>query len=79
MSRSCRHSEAGKELSSRQSRAGKESHRSGLYVSSPRNPAPVPPDEAEDDGAHWQQPSRKPVTLPTLKFMERKKIGGEVI
>jgi hypothetical protein len=54
-------------------------HRSGLYVSRPRNPAPAPPDEAEDDGAHWQQPSRKPVTLPTLKFLERKKIGGELI
>jgi hypothetical protein len=79
MSRSCRHSDASKERSSRQSRAGKESHRSGLYVSSPRNPAPVLPDEAEDDGAYWQQPSRKPVTLPTLKFLERKKIGDEVI
>jgi hypothetical protein len=79
MSRSCRHSDMGKERSSRQSRAGKESHRSGLYVSRPRNAAAVPPDEAEDDGAHWQQPSRKPVTLPTLKFMERKKIGDEVL
>lgn len=79
MSRPCRHSEAGKDRYARQTRAGKQSHRSGLYVSSPRNPKPEPPDEDEDEGAHIQQPSRKPVTLPALSFLKKKDIGGEVI
>lgn len=63
----------------RHSDAGKESHRSGLYVASPRNPAPEPQDEAEDDGAYQQQLSRKPVTLPELKFLHKKRIAGELI
>jgi hypothetical protein len=82
MSRPCRHSDAGKDRSSRRSRAG-ETGRTGHYVRSAGKPSvPQPgeaPGEPEDDGAHWQQPSRKPVTLATLKFLERKKIGGEVI
>jgi hypothetical protein len=79
MSRSIRHSEAGKGRMARKSRAGKESHGSGLYVASPRNPAPETPDEPEDDGARGQQPDCKAVTLPRLKFLERKKIAGELI
>jgi hypothetical protein len=70
-------------LRNRKSRAGEHNHRSGLYVASPRKPAPEPSDETaaetQDDGAHWRQPSRKPVTLPTLKFLEKKRIGGELI
>ena len=56
----------------RKSRAGRERHRSGLCV---RNVAPP----ADDDIEH-APPRRAPgISLPPVRFLEKKKIAGEWI
>jgi hypothetical protein len=73
MTRGCRHSEAGRDRNrQRKSRAGEERHPSGNYV---RKVAP--PTEAHDDDPTPHH--AKPVSLPKLRFLERKVIAGEPI
>jgi hypothetical protein len=71
--RSCRHSDAGRDKQTRNSRAGQDRHPSGNYV---RKVAP-PTDAHEDEPAPHR--AAKPVSLPRVKFLERKQIAGEWI
>jgi hypothetical protein len=78
MRREVRYSDAGKEKTGggsqvqRKSRGGQDSHPSGNYV---RNPARHLAPEVEVE--HASPREKPPVSVPKLKFLERKLIAGE--
>jgi hypothetical protein len=81
--RETRFSDAGREKTGngsqvqRKSRAGQDSHPSGNYVRKPvREPARhLAPEEGGVEDAPQQKQAT--VTLPPLRFLEKKKIAGE--
>ena len=71
--RAVRHSNAGNEKQrTRKSRAGQDSHKSGLNV---RKPKP----STEPDVEHASPHKAKPVSLPELTCLKPKLIAGEWI